>query len=723
MKIIGYALLLVSFCSSAQEPLNDRIFFDNSLMKGSFFYSSASFEQPSYVSNISGRLPVNDSLSFTPGNSLQLKYISAPAGNWTAKLIYRKTRGLDFFRNASHLQMFIYVTDDTNPDELPQVALSTNNSDKSRSIMMGSYVRDYQAGKWLRVKIPLNELLYSRDAGDSVIFSPGQRSNRTHRVLIDQVELIDESKSQVSAKPDLESAKGYEKHVDIRWRAFSDTTVKYIKVYRSEDGAHFTAVGMQSPDMLRYTDFTGETGKSYSYRISFLSRNYEESEPSAIVSASTRPMSDDELLDMVQEANFRYYWEAAEKHSGLALENIGGRRNMIAVGASGFGLMTLITGEARKFITHAELQERFEKILGFLEKADRFHGAFPHFLNGLTGKVESFFGKVDNGADLVETSFLAQGLLTAKQYFQTSSARDQQIAKRIDAIWRAIEWDWFRKDVNSKFLYWHWSPDQGWKINHKLIGWNETMITYVLAISSPTHGIPASFYYSGWASQSEEAQKYRTGWSQTTEGSHYTNGNTYFGIPLKVGVSNGGPLFFVHYSFLGLDPHEMNDAYVNYFENNRNIALINYRYCVENPGDHKGYGPEAWGLTASDGLWNYQADEPVPHQDHGKITPTGALASFPYTPTESMAALKNYYRNYGHFGWGEFGFRDAFNLDENWCSNIYMGLNQGPIAVMIENHRSGLLWKLFMQNKEVKDGLKKITQTPTSTAYRAPRPA
>jgi hypothetical protein len=247
-------------------------------------------------------------------------------------------------------------------------------------------------------------------------------------------------------------------------------------------------------------------------------------------------------------------------------------------------------------------------------------------------------------------------------------------------------------------------------MDHKLIGWNETMITYLLAIASPTHPVPASLYYSGWASQSEEAQKYRSGWGQTTDGDDYVNGNTYYGVPLKVGVSNGGPLFFIHYSFLGPDPGKIKDKYTDYFTNNRNIALINYRYCVENPEEHRGYGKDCWGLTASDGPWNYSPNEPVPHADEGKMTPTGALASFPYLPDESMAALKNYYRRYGAFLWGEYGFRDAFNLDENWCSEIYMGLNQAPIVVMIENYRTGLLWNLFMKDKDVQNGLRKLEE-------------
>jgi len=311
---------------------------------------------------------------------------------------------------------------------------------------------------------------------------------------------------------------------------------------------------------------------------------------------------------------------------------------------------------------------------------------------------------------LVETAFLMQGLLCARQYFKANTKQETEIRNRIDSIWKGVEWSWYKQIPDSKFLYWHWSPDKSWIINHRLIGWNETMITYILGICSPTHAINASMYYSGWASQSEFAQNYRQNWSQSYDGNHYTNGNTYFGVPLKIGVSDGGPLFFTHYSFMGLDPHYMKDAYTDYFTNNKNIALINHRYCVENPEKHFGYGTNAWGLSASDGPWDYSADEPTPHADHGKITPTGALSSFPYLPNEAMAALKNYYFNYGKFLWGTYGFYDSFSLDENWCSNIFMGLNQAPITVMIENYRSGLLWKLFMSCPEIKNGLQKLSE-------------
>ncbi|MCC8152800.1 MAG: beta-glucosidase [Tannerellaceae bacterium] len=432
-----------------------------------------------------------------------------------------------------------------------------------------------------------------------------------------------------------------------------------------------------------YTDFTGETGIEFHYYITCLNAVYKESAPSNMASAQTYSMTDEQLLDMAQEAHFRYYWEGAEPVSGLARENIPGRKDMIATGASGFGIMAILTGIERGFITRQEGIERSERITSFLEKADKFHGAVSHFIDGPTGKTVPFFGPKDNGGDLVETSFLYQGLLAARQYFTGNSLQEKTIRTKIDSLWKNVEWSWYKQFRDSPYLYWHWSPDQEWIINHRLIGWNECMITYMLAIMAPKYNVSPELYYTGWASQETYAQEYREDWGKTKDGAMYTNGNTYYGQKLDVGVSNGGPLFFIHYSYMGLDPHEVTDKYTNYFENNRKMAKINLRYCIENPGKYEGYGEDCWGLTASDFGFQYHAPEPVLRMDKGTMAPTGALSSFPYTPDASMKALKNYYRNYGYFLWGEYGFRDAFNLTYNWCSPSYMGVNQAPVTVMI----------------------------------------
>lgn len=696
----------------AQEKPYDKVFFANSPMSGNYFYSSATYENPSWVKNLQNKLPVNGQQFFTPPNSLELKYVSGSGGQWKTEIWYRSLRGVDAFTSANQLVFRLYVQSSTQSRELPAVAIGNRDKGLQAFLPLDNFIKNYHSGQWLTVRIPLtsfNLVAEKMKQANVMAFQQQSEDGKEHQMFIDQVELLpNQTHPPIESPPVIASLTGYEKHVDIDWEDISDPRVKYVKIYRSGDGKNFRPVGIQSPRISRYTDYTDTTSRTWYYKISLLDQSYHESSLSEPLRAKTHPMDDQALLDMIQKAHFRYYWEGAEPNSGLALECIPGRPHMIASGASGFGMMALLAGAERGFITRQQAADRFDKITQFLMQAEKFHGAFPHFIDGKTGEVVPFFGQKDNGGDLVETAFLTQGLLAARAWFDKNNEQEKQIRQRITQIWEGIEWDWYRKTDTSKFLYWHWSPDQEWVINHKLIGWNETMITYVLGISSPTHNIPAGMYYTGWAGQTKEARQYRAAWGNTKEGAHYTNENVYYGIPLKVGVSTGGPLFFTHYSFMGLNPHQVEDAYTNYFENNRNIARINHRYCTENPESHQGYGPDCWGLTASDGPWNYSADEPKPEGDPGKITPTGALASFPYTPDKSMEALKNYYRNYGKFLWGAYGFRDAFNLDKSWRSQIYMGLNQAPIVAMIENYRSGLIWKLFMSNDEIQKGLKRI---------------
>jgi hypothetical protein len=422
-------------------------------------------------------------------------------------------------------------------------------------------------------------------------------------------------------------------------------------------------------------------------------------------------MSDDELLTMLQEECFRYYWDGAGPDSGMTRENLPGNDRIVATGATGFGIMALVVGTERGFITRKQGVERLNKITTFLEKAPRYHGAWSHFMDGKTGESLPVFDVVDSGGDLVESAFLMQGLLVARQFFNRGTPEEKALVERIERLWETMEWDWYRKTQDGDALYWHWTPEWSWYVNHRLTGFNETMIVYLLAIASSAHGVAPELYYSGWAGQSEAARLYRKGWSGSAEGEHYANGTRYYGIKLEVGVGSGGPLFFAHYSYLGFDPHALTDLYTNYFENNRNLARINRAYATENPGKHKTYGEDAWGITASDGPRGYVPEAPNLQDDRGTLAPTGALASFPYTPDESMAAFKHFYRDLGNRLWGIYGPIDAYNLDEDWWSPIYMGLNQAPIAVMVENYRSGLIWKLFHANREIQEMLKKLDGT------------
>ncbi|MFH6957798.1 glucoamylase family protein [Flavobacterium aquidurense] len=413
-------------------------------------------------------------------------------------------------------------------------------------------------------------------------------------------------------------------------------------------------------------------------------------------------LTDDELLATVQKQTFKYFWDYAEPNSGLARERYHpdgvypeNDANVVTTGGSGFGLMAIVSGISQGYITKKEGVERLNKIADFLGKADRFHGAWSHWIDGNTGKVKPF-GTKDNGGDLVETSFLVAGMITVREYLKDGSEKDKAVAQKYDALWKGVDWQWYTN--NKNVLYWHWSPNYDWQMNFPLEGYNECLITYVLGASSPTHSIDAKAYHEGWA---------RSGGIVTSK--------TKYNIPLILKHNGaeefGGPLFWAHYSYVGLDPNQLTDKYANYWDLNVNQVKIDYEYCVENPKKFEGYGADYWGLTASysrnpDGSIGYNAHFPT--NDVGVISPTGAISSIVYTPKESMAVIRNLYENHKDQTWGDAGFYDALSLGNNWVAKRYLAIDQGPEVVMIENYRTGLLWKLFMNAPEVKQGLVKL---------------
>ena len=399
-------------------------------------------------------------------------------------------------------------------------------------------------------------------------------------------------------------------------------------------------------------------------------------------------IADNALLDLVQQQTFKYFWDYGHPVSGLARERSNSGPETVTTGGSGFGIMAIPVAINRGFISRSQGLARMQTIVSFLKNtAQKFHGAFPHWLNGSTGVVIPFSTK-DDGADLVETSYLMAGLLAARQYFDGATAGEVNLRSDINTLWNAVEWNWFRQG-SQNVLYWHWSPNYAWQMNHKIEGWNECLITYILAASSTTFGIPQIVYKEGFA---------RNGAMQ--------NGNTYYGYQLPLGPANGGPLFFAHYSFLGINPNGLSDTYANYQTQVTNHTKINYEYCRANPRAYFGYSNLCWGLTASDIPFGYNANEP--NNDVGVIAPTAALSSFPYTPTESMNALKFFYYKLGDKIWKQYGFADAFSLKDLWYADSHLAIDQGPIIVMIENHRSGLVWNLLTSCPEIKNGMKNV---------------
>jgi hypothetical protein len=429
-----------------------------------------------------------------------------------------------------------------------------------------------------------------------------------------------------------------------------------------------------------------------------------------VISRQKPSLSDAALLDLVQRQTFLYFWDGAHPASGLARDRVGLHSNpeddVVAIGGTGFGVMAIIVATERGWITRENALARLALMLDLLDSATCYHGHFPHFMNGRTGAccappsrlsrdtcgggagATIPFSRKDDGGDLVETSFLFQGLLCARQYFDRDTSAEKSLRDRITCLWLDVEWNWHTRDGRS-VLTWHWSPNNGFSLAHEIRGWNECLLSYVLAAASPRYAIDPSVYHDGWA-----------------QSRSFLNGHSYYDIDLPLGPAYGGPLFFSHYSFCGLDPRGLTDVYADYWRQNTHHVLINFEHCVRNPKNHKGYGPSCWGLTASDGPEGYYVH--APDDDNGVIAPTAALSSFPYAPEAAGRALRYFHDKLGDRLWGRFGFADAFSESAGWFAKTYLAINQGPIVIMIENHRTGLLWNLFMKDPDVRVGLRRL---------------
>ena len=447
--------------------------------------------------------------------------------------------------------------------------------------------------------------------------------------------------------------------------------------------------------------------------ILFAQKNKSTGFPNSIVPVGIiKDLSDSALLEVVERQTFRFFWHDAHPVSGLALE----RSNTVlaehywdyineawdepnfsktkfgpdacAIGGTGFGIMSTIIAVERKWIGRDTAVRRLIKIADFLINADCFHGIYPHFMDGRTGKTIKF-DRLDDGADLVETSYLLMGFLCAREYFKGNDPREVYLRKRVDQMWGAANWNWHAKGENK--LYWHWSPNNGFDMNFPIWGWNECLITYIIASSSPNHPISKDVYNGSWVGSNG-----------------FKNGKTYYGYELPLGnYDKGGPLFFEQYTFQGIDPNGLKDSLgIDYFEQVKNHTLINRAYCIENPKKFKGYAENCWGLTAGDSYKGYVAH--CPDTDLGVIQPTAAISSMPYTPKESMEALRHFYYDLGDKIWSKYGFVDGFSIHHNWYAKSHLAIDQGPIVVMIENYRTGLIWKLFMNIPDIQNGLRKL---------------
>ncbi|GJM62666.1 glucoamylase family protein [Persicobacter diffluens] len=664
------------------------------------------FYDPSYGNALNGStfkrhsvhasklIAVNE--GFTNNSALELEWNSVAGGDWLGIIFtgYGEGHTHDIY-NADELYFWAYSEAGISKEHLPTIYFEADGGPKTRPFPLSNWNEDLPAGVWTRITANMKEIMQHADNANTdwmkirgVIFGQSEADAQTHNMLVDELTVWIREEIEINQPLNL-TAKGYDSHVELRWEAESDVTTNF-EIYRTINGEK-TLAGRT--DRLFYMDFIGQD-KTVDYEVRSIGTD-GHSDP-VFASATTLTFTDEELLEMVQEYTFRFFWEGAHPVSGMTPERIRNNNapgNVVAAGGSGFGFMAIPVGVERGYISREQGIERMTQMVDFLLMAERHHGAYPHWMNGTTGETVRF-GEKDDGADIVETALMVQGMVAANQYFNQQSTEELSIREKVAEILKGIEWNWFRQQ-DDYHLTWHWSPNYGFEKNLKVSGYNETLITYILAAAEGAHKIPPVVYFEGY-----------------TKGNSFLNGNTYYNkYLLPLGKDFGGPLFLSHYSFTVIDPSDLEDNFTkstegfnNYMEQCRNHTLINREYCIDNPHQHEGYSDKVWGLTASDNPWGYLAHEPGT-RDNGTITPTAALGSIAYTPEESMAALKHFYRELGPQIFDLYGFRDAFNPGENWVASDYICIDQGPILVMIENLRTGLLWKLGMNSPMIKSGL------------------
>lgn len=692
-------ILIGAFLIGNASGQNSIILFNESPSSDTYYDASwGYYVSPSYLEMaLTSKFPVDADHPYQGDHSVRLRWNSKTGGDWGIAIAAVNWTEHDITSYDS-IRYWINAPEAIVRTALPDLLIEDILNQKSTRVWLGTYFQgvDGDSATWQKVSVPLKAFKPGAQNCDfkkikTIYHLQKNTDGVEHIAWLDEIRFIKAGVTPESpSKPGNLSATGHDSRIDLTWRPNPESNLSGYSIYRSSDReGPYTHLGGPGSEKNAYCDFIGQNGRRFYYYLTALNDDYLESIPSDTVSATTFFMTDEQLLTSVQEATFRYFYHFGHPVSGLTRDG-SIYPDVCGSGATGFGLMTLVVGAERNFVPRDSVAIRVLKMLRFLQdRCTRHHGAWSHWIHGGTGESIPFSENDDN-VDLVETAFLIQGILTVRQYFSRDTVVENEIRLRATQMWEGVEWDWFRRTADGPAIYWHWSPTRDWYVNMPIIGFNEAMIVYLLAIASPTHPVPASMYDTGW-----------------TNNPNYANGRDFYGIHLSVGTSYGGPLFFTHYSFLGFDPREKWDRFCNYFENSRNTALIHRAYAVQNPLHHAGYDSLTWGLTASFNPWGYSAHEPM-NNDNGTIAPTAAISSMPYTPVESMQALKNFYFKYGSRLWGEFGFRDAFNVGQDWFASFYVAIDQGPIVPMIENHRTGLCWRLFMSNPEITPMLRKL---------------
>lgn len=708
-----FFLFMLVYGSVVRADTYPGVLFDNSVMRGSYTHSRVSYEGQSWVENVRGHLPVSDSLFFTPGNALSLKYTSANGGQWQSTIRYPDYSHTYQVNSNDVLTFKLFALSETNAAALPKLAI-LHGENASALLNLSAYISDYQPSMWVNVRIPLKAVpgLSVGEVIKGVRLSQGGADGNTHHLFIDQIEFLPSNppREKLFSAAVLSSVKAFDRHVNLVWELPLTPSIRYIKIYRSEDGENFEAVGIRPVFVQNATDIVPISNKVYYYKIAWVDYNYLESPFSEIKEAKTSRSSDEELLDFIQATHINYFVENAEVNSGMHALSLRNSEATVSVKNTGLSILSQIVGVDRGFVPRNLVVSRLNRMVGFLENAEQYHGVFPVLINGRTGKGV-FADNTTPVADVSATSFLLQGLLVAREYFDGENSEETELRNKIDSLWSRVNWQKFTDFDEGPFLFDSWSPVTGFTHAMPMGGYNTCFVSYVLALASPHHKIPADAYSLGMGFQRtlKDSAHISTGVKNellfsdenkvpdTAEMSRnynyihlpYKRDTTVYGLPIVVGNVDT-TLIEAVLPFIAFDPRNKADEFANYFENNSNLIQAYSRR--DNEQRVSDFSLNIWGTQRLS-----QRDT----SDSYVINPAISAASYSYQPSEAIKSIREFYDRYGDYLFTEYGFRSWINVDDNTVSDTFDPVNQALVSIMIENGRSGLIWDLFSRHPAI----------------------
>ncbi|WP_140938952.1 glucoamylase family protein [Sphingobacterium lumbrici] len=695
-----------------------EVIFDNSLVKGVYAKSTINYSGKSWVENVNHHLLVSDTLFFTPGNALSLKYISAEEGNWKAEIKYSRQKYHYKFDNDDFLSIRIFVkSTETGVEDLPKLYVKQPNS-TSMSFSLEKFIIDYEVNKWVQVKIPISairDINFNEPIG-AIGFQQHKSSNRLQHIFIDQIEFLAKNYPQVklSSPAILTDAVPYDRQVHLKWQLPLTPSIHYIKIYRSEDGENFKPIGIRPVQMQSCLDMVPILGRKYYYKIAWVDYNYQESPFSAVKEIMAKELKESQLLDLIQLAHVNYFVENYDVNSGMYMPFRMKDKAVVSTKETGGAIISLLIGAERKFISRQAVYGRISKIVYFLLKAQNNKGIFPSYFNGRGGVPE--YRNDSPQYDVSATSNILEALLIAREYFSGDSVEEVDLRKRITKLYEGINWQELTLEGTNDILRSSLpaAGDLNTPLQLTLHGINESINTYFLAMAAPKFPLPLTSYYNAvyhnyssykpdpieegevdihadsLASDTlllSENQKLVT-LIDTFIQTSILKDTLLYGSPLKLGEYNRS-LMELYKTFLTVSPDLVQDTVLDFKE-----VLNSYVHFVKRRDNEMGVGStdsDIWGFYQHrDSIGNY------------RINPSIAPSSIFVDKEVGLQAVLALYHQYGNVLFTEYGFRSWLDLRNDDVSDEYLATNQSTLSIALENYRSGLIWKLYAQIPELK---------------------